>query len=282
MKHTTVVLGGGGLWGIGWLTGLAAGLADEGVELRTAGTLIGTSAGSVVAAQLCGGASIEELFRGQVDPAHQTQEHPAPPEALGALLKLWQTPFESPQARTRATSELALRTPDVSQEARRAAMASRLGPSATAWPAQRVLKITAVDVDSGELRTFDASSDVALIDAILASCAVPGVWPVVSIQGHRYMDGGVWRTPENAHLALGATSVLVLSPFGAAMGTVAAPLEQEITELRSAGARVTLICADPPALASAALGPLNPAAREPAARAGREQGRRVAAQVRAV
>jgi NTE family protein len=281
MMHSTLVLGGGGLWGIGWLTGLAAGLADEGIEIRTAGTLIGTSAGSVVAAQLCGGASLEELFLRQVDPAHQTQEHPTPPEALAALLSLWQTPFESPRARTRATSELALQTPPLSQAERRANMAVRLGSTATAWPTQRVLRITAVDVDSGELHTFDATSGVELIDAITASCAVPGVWPTVPIQGRRYMDGGVWRTPENAHLALGAPSVLVLSPFGAALGAVAGALEQEIAELRTAGARVTLICADPQALASAALGPLNPAAREPAARAGRMQGRRVAAEVRA-
>jgi len=281
MMHSTLVLGGGGLWGIGWLTGLAAGLADVGIEIRTAGTLIGTSAGSVLAAQLCGSASLEELFQRQVDPAHQTQERATPPEALAGLLTLWQTPFESPQARTRATSELALRTPTVSQEERRADMAARLGSTATAWPAQRVLKITAVDVDSGELHAFDATSGVALIDAITASCAVPGVWPVVSIQGRRYMDGGVWRTPENAHLALGAPSVLVLSPFGAALGAVTGPLEREIAELRAAGARVTLICADPQALASAALGPLNPAVREPAARAGRVQGRRIAAEVRA-
>jgi NTE family protein len=281
MMHSTLVLGGGGLWGIAWLTGLAAGLADKGVHLREAGTLIGTSAGSVVAAQLCGGASLEELFLRQVDPAQQTQEYAAPPEGLEALLKIWQTPFETPQARFRATRELALQTPTLSWEERRAGMAARLGLTAIAWPKEQALKITAVDVDSGALHAFDAMSDVALIDAITASCAVPGVWPVVPIHGRRYMDGGVLRTPENAHLALGAPSVLVLSPFGAAMGSVSAPLEREIAELRTAGSRVTLICADLQALSSAALGPLNPAVREPAARAGRVQGHRVAAELRA-
>src|ERR1044071_1689192 len=120
MTHSTLVLGGGGLWGIAWLTGLVAGAADEGVDIRAATTLIGTSAGSVVAAQLCGGDSLEDLFQRQADPARQTLEHAAPFGALQALLKLWQTPYESPAARLRATSELALTTPSLSLEERRA------------------------------------------------------------------------------------------------------------------------------------------------------------------
>lgn len=278
MQSTTLVLGGGGLWGIAWITGLIAGLADEGIEVREAGTLIGTSAGSVVAAQLCGGASLEDLFQRQADPAQQTQENAPPQAGMQSLLQLWQTKFESPAARVRATCELALQTWTISLEERRTDMAARLGSAALAWPAKHLM-ITAVDVDSGELCVFDASSNVDLVDAIMASCAVPGVWPVVPLQGRRYMDGGVWRTPENAHLARGAKSVLILSPFGAVTG--AGPLDNDVAELRAAGAHVTLICADPSALASAALGPLNPAVREPAARAGRVQGRRISAELKA-
>ena len=47
-----LVLGGGGPVGIGWQAGLLAGLADSGVMLRQADLVVGTSAGSVVGAQL--------------------------------------------------------------------------------------------------------------------------------------------------------------------------------------------------------------------------------------
>ena len=36
-----------------------------------------------------------------------------------------------------------------------------------------------------------------LVDAVAASCAVPGVWPPVTIGGRRYVDGGV-RSSDNA------------------------------------------------------------------------------------
>jgi NTE family protein len=49
-----LVLGGGGVAGIAWELGLLAGLADEGVDLTIADLIIGTSAGSAVAAQITG------------------------------------------------------------------------------------------------------------------------------------------------------------------------------------------------------------------------------------
>ena len=55
-QRTALVLGGGGITGIAWETGLVAGLADAGVHLSGADLVIGTSAGSVVAAQLTSGA----------------------------------------------------------------------------------------------------------------------------------------------------------------------------------------------------------------------------------
>ena len=49
---------------------------------------------------------------------------------------------------------------------------------------------------------FDAASDVRLLDAVGASCAVPGIWPPVTINGRRYIDGGI-RSAANADLAAG-------------------------------------------------------------------------------
>ena len=78
------------------------------------------------------------------------------------------------------------------------------------WPARRLL-VTAVDAVSGEFVVFDRDSGVSLVDAVGASCAVPGVWPPVTIGGRRYVDGGV-RSAVNADLAAGAEAVVVLAP----------------------------------------------------------------------
>ena len=80
------------------------------------------------------------------------------------------------------------------------------------WP-ERDLRITAIDVATGELVVFDSSSGVALVDAVAASCAVPGTWPPVTIGERRYMDGGVGSSVNTAVAADCATAV-VLVPAG--------------------------------------------------------------------
>ena len=65
MTAETWVFGGGGVGGIAWQIGLLAGLHDEGVEIGANAPLLGTSAGSVVAAQVGSGVAVEELFEQQ-------------------------------------------------------------------------------------------------------------------------------------------------------------------------------------------------------------------------
>ncbi|KJY23762.1 patatin, partial [Streptomyces sp. NRRL S-444] len=68
---TALVLGGGGLTGIGWESGILYGLAQAGVDLAAADLVVGTSAGSVVGAQLTSGLlTPQELYERQLgDPA---------------------------------------------------------------------------------------------------------------------------------------------------------------------------------------------------------------------
>ena len=61
-----LVLGGGGVLGISWETGVLAGLAGEGVEVTDAELIVGTSAGATVAAQVSTGA-VQGLYRAQID-----------------------------------------------------------------------------------------------------------------------------------------------------------------------------------------------------------------------
>src|SRR5205085_9023527 len=67
-------LGGGGVAGVAWELGILAGLQDSGVDVRGADIIIGTSAGSVVGAQISSGADLESLFASQLTPVEQSKE----------------------------------------------------------------------------------------------------------------------------------------------------------------------------------------------------------------
>lgn len=267
-----LVLGGGGVGGIAWITGLLAGLSDTGQDMTGADLIVGTSAGSTVAAQLGSGLTLEDLYVRQVDPALQATEIMAEMDLdrfaadIGVALGEAATVAEM----RRAVGEFALRAETVPEPERRAVIESRL-PS-HGWPT-RALKIVAVEADSGRPRVFDNSSGVGLVDAVAASCAVPGVWPPVTIDGRRYVDGGV-RSIANADYAAGASHVLVIVPMGAVEPFPSdKPLEQAVQELRAQGAEVALIEPDKASQAGTGANPLDPATRRPAAEAGRVQGR---------
>src|ERR1035441_8892703 len=69
-----LVLVGGGVAGIAWMTGVLAGLADAGQDVTGADLVVGTSAGAAVAAQIGSGLALDALFARQTDPALQARE----------------------------------------------------------------------------------------------------------------------------------------------------------------------------------------------------------------
>jgi NTE family protein len=272
-RRRALILGAGGPAAIAWEIALIAGLARSGVDIRSADLLVGTSAGSVVAAQITSVLDIEDLYRQQVDPQRQVAELQPTVDFNQLKARIAQVKEGSgePIESLRRLGALALATQTISESERRAVIAARL--KANTWP-ERALLAIAVDVASGERRVFDRTSGVNLIDAVAASCAVPGVWPPVTISGHRYMDGGTYAT-ENADLALGCERILILAltprtpPFGVV------PLDSALTVLRRSGAVVEVVRPDEAtetAFASVRGDLLDPTVRERAARAGREQG----------
>lgn len=275
MNDRALVLGGGGVAGIAWITGLLFGLSEEGVALRNAELILGTSAGAAVAAQLGCPLSLEELYRRQVDPALQTREIAPDPRLLEQLLEAFPT-VATPCDRAELIHKVgqwALRAPTVSEAERRSVIANRL-PSHD-WP-DRLLHITAVDTETGETRIFDRHSGTYLVDAVAASCAVPGVWPPVTIDRRRYMDGGV-RSSDNADMAQGYARIVIVSPNGLrADEIVAFPLQEQIDILENAGAQTYLIQPDQPSRTAIGLNPLLPATRKPSAEAGRKQAKSIA------
>lgn len=271
MSTRALVLAGGGLAGIAWELGVLLGLADGGVDVAgTADLVIGTSAGSAVGAQITGGEALVDSYARQLAPSTTEIAADTDTDALQALLADAAAGAASGRELLRRIGEVALNARTVSEPIRRAVIAARI--PVQRWPVRRLL-IPAVDV-AGEFVVFTADGGVGLVDAVAASCAVPGVWPPVTIDGHRYMDGGV-RSPTNADLAADADVALVLTPVPpGAPATVA-------EELRAARVGAHLVLhADEAAVTAAGTNPLDPATRGPSARAGRALGRAEAARVR--
>jgi NTE family protein len=267
-----LVLGGGGVAGAAWITGLLLGLREAGQDVTGADLVIGTSAGSTVAAQLASGLPLADLYERQADPTRQPREISADIDftEFGAAFGKFMDGATTPEEMLRAAGGFALAAKTVPEADRRAVIAGRL-PSYD-WPAWP-LKITAVDCESGELAIFDADSGVSLVDAVTASCAVPGVWPPVTIGGRRYMDGGS-RSMDNADLAAGAKRIMVVSPLGMNPEVPSPmPLGEVVAELRRSGSDVTVISPDEASAAAFGTNPLDPGTRTPAAEAGRSQGR---------
>lgn len=273
--RSALVLGGGGVAGIAWETGVLAGLADGGVDVTGADLLVGTSAGSTVAAQVGSGLSLDELFARQADPAMQNEELAPTGLSVAELMEAWVRVFEEssgPEEARRRLGALALAAETVPERARRAVIEGRLPMHE--WPV-RELVVPAVNATTGEPRVFNAASGVSLVDAVAASCAVPGIWPPVTIEGVRYVDGGV-RTANNLDLAAGYGRVLLLAPMDDPS------LAAEIEAVTGAGGRVEVIAPDEVSLAAFGDDPLSPATRTPAARAGRAQGVESAARVKSL
>ncbi|MDZ5088649.1 patatin-like phospholipase family protein [Mycolicibacterium parafortuitum] len=275
-----LVLAGGGLAGIAWETGVLQGICDErsdaGEALLASDVLLGTSAGSTVAAQLSSGLSLEELFDRQTSDAGGAHElHPG--VSVESITELFMSAMLAPDTtavqKLQRIGAIAAQTDTVAESVRREVIAHRL-PSHH-WPS-RVLRVTGIDVDTGELVVFDNESGVDLVDAVAASCAVPGVWPTVTIGDRRFMDGGVGSTVNMvaardcaAAVALVPSGIDSPSPWGGGA----------IDEIDAFPGAALAIFADADSAQAFGPNPLDPACRAPSARAGRGQGRREAERV---
>lgn len=266
-QRTALVLGAGGITGVAWEIGVLAGLADAGVDLTGADLMVGTSAGSLVAAQVACGGEPGVLFERQLEPP--SEEPPARLRRSAMARWGWamlrsrrdDEGFRRRIGALALAAEQAGATP--AEEERLRVIGSRL--VSPEWPG-RPLVITAIDAQTGEFRTFDRDSGVPLVQAVAASCAVPCVYPPVTIDGRRYIDGGL-RSSANADLAEGYDRVVVLAPIPRGAGPVTS-VDAQVTGMV---ARVAVVAPDEAAKRAIGKNVLDPAARAAAARAGRAQ-----------
>lgn len=282
-----VVLGGGGPVGIAWEAGIAAGLAAEGVKLDVADRILGTSAGSFVGAQLASGRGAQALYDAQIalgekDAAERAEGKPAsaermPKPDLAPLIGIMMRPMaegETAEDRLREFGALSLGAATIEEQA----FIEGFGTSllGMAWPDS--FACTAVDTASGEFRLWDQSSGVPLAAAVASSCSVPGIFPPITLEGRRWMDGGM-RSPSNIDLAKGARRVVAIAVAGR-MGRemLMARIEGEMAAL-TPGGEALLIVPDEASMDVFGMNLMDAKDRAGIARAGFAQGRREAERI---
>lgn len=280
-----LVLSGGGITGTAWELGILWGLEEGGVDVTNLDLIVGTSAGSSVGAQLCSDLSLEELYTLQLKPIEETKEKQVQFDGAQFRQMMAAAIMSSPDPKTARASigEAALATNTMTEEERLEIIASRL-PSHE-WNPEIKLVITAVNALTGEWVTFDRDSNIPLVVAVTASSAVPGVYPPTTINGQRYIDGGM-SSGTNADLAKGYDRVLILvaepTMTHAAMGPTMHRINfnEEISQLKDSGSEVLIIVPDEDSLEAKGLNPLDASFRDTSAKAGRKQGREMAVKVK--
>jgi NTE family protein len=296
-----LVLGGGGAAGNAWLIGIMAGLAEAGLDMTEAADLVvGTSAGATAAAQVRSGIPPSELLASVLSaPVRPVGQNRVQPPSLPPSLPM-ATVFE----RMRAMGAAATSAADLARAMGAFGLESdaMLGPAAAAqrralvaarlpraeWP-DRPMIVVALDAHTGALAAFDRDSGVDLADAVTASTALPGMAPTHSINGTRYISGGV-RSGENADLASGYANVVVLSPLSGRSGPLpdgqfeglrrepewGTDLASQVDALRKQGSRVEVITPNADSRTAMGTNQMDPATRIPAAHAGFAQGKQEA------
>ncbi|MCU1370295.1 MAG: Patatin [Ilumatobacteraceae bacterium] len=282
MTRVGLVLGAGGVVGQAFHSGVLAALEhDLGWDARTADVIVGTSAGSVTGAALRMGVPGMDLAAASVDlpPSEEGRTFLEaldmggtvfPPFELRRLLRPWRLPSPRLMARV-ARRPWALRPSVVAMtlmppgwvdlSAQALALSPFLGDT---WPDG--LRICSARADTGARNVFGAAGAPAapLDRAVMASCAIPGYFRPVEIDGVDYFDGGV-HSPTNADCLRGEDLdlVIVSSPMSAVHGRALSHdagirwlahrrLEREVQRLRAGGA--TVVVFEPSRLVITAMG----------------------------
>jgi NTE family protein len=231
-RPDVLVLGAGGVLGEAWITGVLAGIEDAtGFDMRDCEHFVGTSAGSIVAAHLVAG---EPLRR---PGATSTElEVATPPAAVGlaaAALTAARRAGAWALAASSSFAPLALGLAAPGGALLRATLLRSLPrPRDTLDDLERQvdrsrarfdgrLRVTTVERTSGRRVVFGSpgSPFASVAQAVAASCTIPWMFAPVAINGHEYVDGGVW-SPTNMDAApVGLdTQVLCLSPTAGILG----------------------------------------------------------------
>lgn len=275
-RRRGLVLGGGGVLGAAWSVGALSGLEQEhGLDAREFDVIVGTSAGSVLGSLLAAGVSVAQL-------AEHQEGRPISEGPLAGYAWDYESATGGPRPtrpRLRGPGSLRLMASSLRSGLRMppTAMLSAFLPVGTGsldrvghlidavtpmeeWSPHGDLWIVALDYDSGRRVVFGraGSPAVPLSRAVMASCAIPGWFEPVEIDGRTYIDGGAWSaTSVDVVANAGLDEVIVIAPMVSfeldAPEGVLSRLERrwrsqvtrrcldEVAEVEANGARVVLV-----------------------------------------
>ena len=302
-RRTGLVLGAGGVVGAAWMTGILHAVQDRVPEpLGDVNLIVGTSAGSVLAAALRCGVTLDEMTamqHGNPVPVlrdagvRDLDEGPLPPrpQLRAGSPRLMLTTLLAPhtihpgvgasawlpRGRGRHEALHATVTALGEYQARRTA-----GWTPESWADGRTW-IVAVDYATGRRVMFgrDGAPRVPLADAVVASCSIPGWYAPAVIEGRRYVDGGVRSSTSLRSLAsAGLDEVYVLAPMASVLAdrpwrtterlerrlrrVITRSVLREAEVLRAAGTRVTVLTPGPEDLAAMGVNLMDPRRRQAA------------------
>lgn len=243
-RRRALVLGGGGVVFVAWLTAYLSELARRGVGVEHADRVVGTSAGSVLAAAIAHRRLTRfERFVRLLEGRPGVIRRLAPAGTLAhsqeraALLFAGARDAEPDTIRAIGTAALAAATPpaDLLPAALFLLLQTRR------WPATDLV-VSAADTYTGERLAVTRLAGVPLLRAVAASSAVPGLFAPQRLGDRRAMDGGVSGSGIHADLVAGADRALVFPIAGAlpaAMYTIQPDAtEREVDALRASGTSV--------------------------------------------
>lgn len=294
---TGLVLGAGGVLGAAWMTGALAGLSDRlPCAAADVDLIVGTSAGSVLAAALRCRAPFEEMVawqRGQATgllresaalAAHDGPLPPLPRWRFGSVPLAWAaliTPYRVPPW----VAASAWLPHGRGQHAALRSLVTGLqvasgGPPSSWWADGRTW-IAAVDYDTGQRVLFgrDGAPAASLPDAVVASCSIPGWYEPAVIGGRRYVDGGV-RSMTSLDVLAGSDvqDVYVLAPMASTepdhplrphlqmerrlRQVLTVVLVRQAKVLAARGKRVTVLTPGPRDLAAMGINLMDPRRRQ--------------------
>lgn len=271
-----LVLGGGGVLGGTWAVGALSAMEKQfGFAAADADIIVGTSAGSVIAALVGAGVTVEQLRHHYVDdvvpdgplagyafdPVMATGgSRPGMPKLLGpgsprligsSLRRLGQVP---------ATTLVSAFMPEGTRSLERIGHLIEAVTPYGEWSSHRGVWVVAMDYEDGKRVVFGrpGAPVVPLSSAVVASCSIPGWFQPVVINGRTYVDGGaVSATSIDVLAHVGLDEVYVVAPMVSFTtdrpSSVAARLErrwrgqltkaarQEAAVVRAAGATVRMV-----------------------------------------
>jgi NTE family protein len=275
-----LVLGGGGLVGMGYHAGALKALDDWGADLASADVIVGTSAGAILGSYLGAGWTPSDFYdyaHGQHPDAAKDADRQRD-EVRQIFVPLWTSSaervrrslgsfFAVASARGYWRSGAKGRVPAAplrrlfpagmySSEQTRARLTEDLPQE---WPRDGLF-ICAADLYSGKRVAFGHpnATEAPFPLAVLASTAIPGVFPPVKIGDRQYVDGGiVSATSLDLAVDAGCEAVICVAPLGYRLeGTLPEPklwgpmimrslfarsLRKEVNRARAKGVHVLVV-----------------------------------------